>query len=193
MDPERFVVVGLGNPGRGFRRNRHNAGFMLLDRLADSLGLSFARHRFEAVLTDGILEGRRVTLAKPQTYMNLVGRSVAAMVRFQRLPLDRLLVVYDDLDLPVGALRLRGTGGSGGHKGLTSVIETLGTQDVPRLRIGISRPPGSTDPADYVLDDFDEFEWGVLDSLLDRGVECVRSWILEGLPAAMTRFNPAPE
>jgi peptidyl-tRNA hydrolase, PTH1 family len=193
MESDRFLVAGLGNPGRNYRRNRHNAGFLLVDRLASSLDLQFTRHRFEAVLTDGALDGRRLILAKPQTFMNRVGRSVAAMVRFHRLPLDHVLVVYDDLDIPVGSLRLRGSGGSAGHKGLTSVIESLGTQDVPRLRLGISRPPGSMDPADYVLRDFDDFEWGILEAGLDRGVDCVRTWILEGLSAAMTRFNPFPE
>ena len=193
MESDRFLVAGLGNPGRSYRRNRHNAGFLLVDRLAASLDLHFTRHRFEAVLTDGALDGQRLILAKPQTFMNRVGRSVAAMVRFHRLPLDHVLIVYDDLDLPAGSLRLRGSGGSAGHKGLASVIESLGTQDVPRLRLGISRPPGSMDPADYVLQDFDEFEWGILEAGVDRGVDCVRTWILEGLPPAMTRFNPSPE
>ena len=193
MESERFLVVGLGNPGRAYRRNRHNAGFLVVDQLAAGMNLRFTRRRFEAVLTDGALKGRRVILAKPQTYMNLVGRSVASMVRYFQIPLDRLLIVFDDLDLPIGTIRLRGSGGSAGHKGLTSVIESLGTQDVPRLRVGISRPPGSMDPADYVLQDFDESEWETREARLERGVDCIRTWMVEGLPAAMTRFNPTSE
>jgi PTH1 family peptidyl-tRNA hydrolase len=193
MDIERHLIVGLGNPGRAYRRNRHNVGFLVLDQLAATAGVRFTRHRFESLLTEAALDGRRAILAKPQTYMNRVGRSVAALARFFKTPLDHLLVVFDDLDLPMGTLRLRGSGGSAGHKGMVSLFESLGTQDFPRLRFGISRPPGSMDPADYVLQDFDEFELGVVESGVSRSVECIQTWMAEGLDAAMNRFNPAPE
>jgi PTH1 family peptidyl-tRNA hydrolase len=193
MDAERFLIVGLGNPGRAFRKNRHNIGFMLVDRLAAAANLRFARHQFQALTADGRWGNDRLVLAKPQTYMNVVGRSVGALVRFYRLPLDHLVVVLDDLDLPLGTLRLRGSGGTAGHKGLTSVIETLGTQDVPRLRLGISRPPGQMDPADYVLQDFSDFEWPAVEQSLDRALACLRTYADQGLAAAMNQFNPAPE
>jgi PTH1 family peptidyl-tRNA hydrolase len=193
MEGERYAVVGLGNPGREFRRNRHNIGFLVADRLAADAALAFTRHRFQALTAEGRWDGRALVLAKPQTYMNLTGRSVGALVRFYRLPLDHLIVVLDDLDLPLGTLRLRGTGGTAGHKGLTSIVETLGTNDVPRLRVGISRPPGQMDPADYVLKDFTDFEWPTVEEALKRAVACIRAYITEGLDVAMNRFNPGPE
>ncbi|HET7009511.1 MAG TPA: aminoacyl-tRNA hydrolase [Anaerolineales bacterium] len=193
MHEDRFLIAGLGNPGRAFRRNRHNVGFIVLDHLAAQWNVRFTRHRFEALLTDGAIDGRPVILAKPQTYMNLVGRSVAALARYFRIPNDHVLIIFDDLDLPMGTLRLRGSGGSAGHKGLTSILEHLGTQDVPRLRVGISRPPGSMDPADYVLQDFSEGEWEAMQPNLDRSLDCIRTWIVEGIAAAMNRFNPPPD
>jgi len=193
MEDSRYLIVGLGNPGREYRRNRHNIGFLAADRLASEAGLRFTRHQFEALTTEGRWDGVRIVLAKPQTFMNRVGRSVGAFVRFFRLPLDHVVILLDDLDLPLGTIRLRGTGGTAGHKGLTSIVESLGTQDVPRLRMGISRPPGQMDPADYVLQDFDEFEAPVVEGSLERASACLRTYIRDGLAVAMNQFNPAPE
>lgn len=188
-----YLLIGLGNPGRAYRANRHNAGFMALDRLATSMGTAFGRSQLDALVTDGRLDGRKVILAKPQTYMNLVGRCVGALTRYYRIPISRLLVVCDDLDLPLGALRLRPGGGTAGHKGMASILEHLGTTEFPRLRLGIGRPPGRMDPADFVLQDFGVDEATAVESMLDRAAECMRSTVLDGIQPAMTRFNAAAE
>lgn len=187
--PAVYMIVGLGNPGRAYRENRHNVGFMLLDRLAENIGLSFSRSRHHALFTDAWIEGAKVILVKPQTFMNEAGRAIAPLVRFARIPLPRLLVVFDDLDLPLGTLRLRPIGGSSGHKGMRSIIQHLGSQDFPRLRVGIGRPPGRMDPRVYVLKDFGREERPALEITLQRGVVCVRTLISEGIEIAMTRFN----
>ncbi len=188
-----YLLVGLGNPGRAYRANRHNAGFMALDRLAASIGTAFSRSQLDALVTDGRLDGCKLILAKPQTYMNLVGRSVGALTRYYRIPISQLLVICDDLDLPLGNLRLRPAGGTAGHKGMASILEHLGTPDFPRLRLGIGRPPGRMDPADYVLQDFAADEATAVESMLDRAAECMRSTVLDGLQQAMTRFNAVAE
>ncbi len=188
-----FLLVGLGNPGRSYRANRHNAGFMALDRLARSMGTSFSRSQLDALVTDGRLDGRRVILAKPQTYMNLVGRSVGALTRYYRVPLSQLVIVCDDLDLPLGSLRLRPAGGTAGHKGMASILEHLGTPDFPRLRLGIGRPPGRMDPADFVLQDFSADEASAVEGMLDRAAECLAASVVGGIQQAMTRFNASTE
>jgi len=185
---KRYLVVGLGNPGRKHARNRHNVGFMTVDRLAQRHGLAFARQKGRAKIVEGAIAGQRTLLAKPQTYMNLSGEPVAQLARFFKIPLEHMLVVYDDLDLPLARLRLRPDGGSGGHKGLKSIIERLGTQAFPRLRIGIGRPVHG-DPVDYVLQDFTADEWIDMDVVLDRAVAAVEHWLVHGMDAAMNVFN----
>lgn len=184
-----FLIVGLGNPGRGYRHHRHNVGFMLLDQLAHDLDVRFARRKAKALIADSRLDGRQAILAKPQTYMNLAGQSVAPLVRFFQVPLIQLLVVCDDLDLPRGVLRFRPGGGSAGHRGLRSIFDALGSQDFPRLRIGIGRPPGSMDPADYVLEDFDPDERAVIDAAIARGIEGITLFVSQGIETAMNRCN----
>jgi PTH1 family peptidyl-tRNA hydrolase len=174
--------------------NRHNVGFMLLDRVAKEMGSTFRRRQAGSLVTDGRLEGLKVILAKPQGFMNTSGGPVSSLVRFFQIPLEQLLVVHDDLDLPLGTIRLRGSGGSAGHRGMQSIITRLGSQDFPRLRIGIGRPPGRMDPADFVLKDFSESEAELLEFTLVRGMDCVRAMLSDGLELAMTRFNgPADE
>lgn len=186
------LIVGLGNPGRKYARNRHNAGFLAVNRLAKRHGLTFARQKGKAKVAEGTIAGRRVILAKPQTYMNLSGESVTRLARFFKIPPDRLLVVCDDLDLPLARLRLRPGGGSGGHKGLQSIIERLGVQAFPRLRVGIGRPAHG-DATDFVLRDFTPDEWIEMDTALDRAVEAVEHWLAHGIDAAMNIFNQASE
>lgn len=188
-----FLIVGLGNPGRDYRHHRHNVGFLLLDRLAQDLGLCFSRRKAKALVAEGRLAGRRAILAKPQTFMNLAGQSVGPLVRFFQVPLPCLLVVCDDLDLPRGVLRFRPGGGSAGHRGLRSIFETLGSQDFPRLRIGIGRPPASMDPADYVLQDLNRDEREVISSAIARGIEGIHLFVEQGIEAAMNRFNGPAE
>jgi PTH1 family peptidyl-tRNA hydrolase len=188
-----YLFVGLGNPGKEHRRNRHNVGFMLLDLLAAELGLTFRRRKSLALITDGHMLDRKVILAKPQTFMNLSGRSVGSLMRFYRIPRSNLLIAYDELDLPSGSIRLLPGGGSAGHKGMRSIIEHLATQDFPRLRIGIGRPPGRMDPSDYVLQDFSSDELVLLEGTLKRAVECLRLFISEDIQAAMTCCNTEDE
>jgi PTH1 family peptidyl-tRNA hydrolase len=184
-----YLIAGLGNPGPEYRRNRHNVGFMLMDRLAERLGVKFSRLESKALVTKGEHQGRRVILAKPQTYMNLSGQAVGSLLRFYKAPRTNLLVAYDDVDLPLGTIRIRPDGGSAGQKGMKSIIDRLGTQEFPRLRLGVGRPPGRMDAAAYVLQDFSGGELDLLLPTLDRGVEAVLTFIVDGLEAAMNRFN----
>lgn len=184
-----YLIVGLGNPGREYKCNRHNVGFMLIDKLAYKLGVTFGRMESNALVTKTDYMQKRLTLVKPQTYMNLSGQAVSSLVRFYKVPLTNLIVVYDDVDLPMGTLRMRPSGGAGGHKGVVSILERLGTQDFPRLRIGIGRPPGRLEAADYVLHDFSKEELDVLPEILDYAVGAVLLFITKGLEAAMTQYN----
>ena len=188
-DIAHFLIAGLGNPGPDYRHNRHNVGFMVVDVLASALGAPIQRVEMRALVGKGTLDGNRVILAKPQTYMNNSGQSVAPLARFYKIPLEHILVVHDDLDLPFGSLRLRPLGGTGGQKGMESIVAQLGTREFPRLRVGIGRPPGRMDPADYVLHNFDPDEQDVLPELLGHAVDAVRSFVLEGIEIAMNRFN----
>ncbi len=184
-----FLLIGLGNPGREYRENRHNVGFMVIDRLSVRLNASLTRLQSKALVGTARYEGHSLLLAKPQTFMNLSGQAVRGLVRFYKVPPERLLVIHDDLDLPFGILRLRPDGGSGGHKGVASIIESLGETNFPRLRVGIGRPPGRMDPADYVLQDFPEEDFFTLSTILDQAADAVLTFVTEGLDAAMTRFN----
>ena len=186
------LIVGLGNPGPEYARNRHNVGFRAVDLFAQAHQMAFRRIQHQALLAEGRLAGQRVILAKPQTFMNLSGRSVRPLVSSYRVPLNWLLVVYDDMDLPLGAIRLRPRGSPGGHNGMKSIVQALGTTEFPRLRIGIGRPPGQMDPADYVLQDFRPDEEEILEGVLHRAVQAMRTFIEEGLEAAMNRFNTQP-
>lgn len=185
----RYLIIGLGNPGREYAETRHNVGFMVIDRLCVRLNARLTRYQFKSLIGETEYEGKRLLLVKPQTYMNLSGQAVASLVRFYKLPLEQLLVIHDDLDLPPGALRLRPAGGSAGQKGVQSIIDQLGTQKFPRLRIGIGRPPGHMDAADYVLQPFQRDEWPLVSDALMRAVEAVLSFITIGLEKTMTRFN----
>jgi PTH1 family peptidyl-tRNA hydrolase len=187
-----YLIVGLGNPGPKYAANRHNVGFRCLDHLASAHGLTFDKRQKKARVGSGTIDGRRVILAKPQTFMNDSGRAVIPLARFYQVPPEQLLVVYDDLDLPFGTLRMRPEGGSGGHKGMRSVIEQLGGQNFPRLRVGIGRPPGRMDPAAYVLRDFSDEEQELLDDLWGRAVVAIETWLAEGVEMAMNRHNSGP-
>jgi PTH1 family peptidyl-tRNA hydrolase len=184
-----YLIVGLGNPGQEYRNNRHNVGFMVIDRLGQEWGLRLSKLQCKALIGMGSVLGHRVILAKPQTYMNLSGQAVSGLVRFYKLPLENLLVIHDDLDLPLGTIRVRPSGGSAGQKGLNSIIQQLGTKDFPRLRIGIGRPPGRMSPADYVLHDFSAEEQETLALVQERAVEAVQSFIHLGLEQTMNRYN----
>lgn len=182
------LIVGLGNPGARYARNRHNVGFMVLDKLAQAEQAAFTRQRFNAKLCDTQLDGARVLLAKPQTYMNLSGNAVSKIITFYQIPLTHVMVVYDDLDLPLGKIRLRAQGSSGGHHGMESILHALGTNAIPRLRIGIGRPATRQD-VNHVLGNFSPEEQPLLDEVLARAEQALRVWVREGIAKAMNVFN----
>lgn len=189
MEERRRIIVGLGNPGKQYAYNRHNAGFMVVDRLAERHGLKFARMMHKGLVALGEIEGHKVALVKPQTFMNLSGESVVPIVKFYKSEPGELLVVYDELDLPAGQLRMRPKGGSGGHNGMKSIIARLGNEDFPRLRVGVGRPPGRRDPKDFLLDDFTRDELTALEPTFDRAVEGIRRWLTDGIDNAMNFVN----
>ena len=187
--PVTWLIVGLGNPGRKYAGNRHNAGFHVVDRLAAACDLRFDEQRNRASLARGRIEEVGVALIKPQTYMNLSGEAVGAVARFFKVSPGQTLVIFDDLDLPLGTLRLREQGGAGGHRGMASVIAHLGTRDFPRVRIGIGRPAGQMPPEAYVLQDFSADEKGLMEQTYERAVDAVRVTLREGFQMAMNRYN----
>jgi PTH1 family peptidyl-tRNA hydrolase len=189
VEKETYLIIGLGNPGRDYRLNRHNIGFRAIDRLSKGWSIPLGNVRNKALIGHGQLEEVKVILAKPQTFMNLSGQSVAPLLRFYKIPQEKMLVIVDDLDLPLGTLRLRENGGSAGHKGMTSIIGQLGSNDFLRLRLGIGRPAGRLPVEDYVLQNFTEKEEELLSSLLDRSAEAVEVFINKGIKSAMTQFN----
>lgn len=184
------LIVGLGNPGSEYKSNRHNVGFMTADRWAMAHALSFSKAQHHAIIATGRSGERRVIVAKPQTYMNDSGRAVGALLRYYKIPVERLLVIFDDLDLPFGVIRLRADGGAGGHNGMRSIIQHLGGNQFARLRIGIGRPPGRMDPAAFVLQDFSRDEAAELGTLLDRAGQAIDAFLAAGITAAMNQFNP---
>ncbi len=184
-----WLIVGLGNPGRRYAGNRHNVGFHVVDRLAAANDWRFEERRYQAHLAYGHLERTMVALAKPQTYMNLSGKAVRRVAYFFKVPPARVLVTFDDLDLPLGSLRLRPKGGAGGHQGVASVIAHLQTRDFPRLRIGIGRPPGQMPPETYVLKDFQDDEKLIMEQIYQQAIESIHTVLRDGFDMAMNQFN----
>jgi PTH1 family peptidyl-tRNA hydrolase len=183
------MIVGLGNPGPAYRNTRHNFGFLAVDELADELNIQVKRLKFKAMIGEGRFNGNKVVLVKPMTFMNESGRAVAPLLRYFKLPLSNLLVIHDDLDLPLGTLRLRPSGGTSGQRGMASIITHLGTQEFPRMRLGIGRPPGQMDPVDYVLKNFLPSENELLAIVLRTAVEASQNFISEGLTQTMNKYN----
>nr|WP_297423666.1 aminoacyl-tRNA hydrolase [uncultured Actinotalea sp.] len=191
-----WLVVGLGNPGPAYAGNRHNVGQMVLDELAGRTKASFTSHRSRAQVADvrlGVLPGGapgpRVLLAKPRSYMNVSGGPVASLAAYLQVPVERILVVHDELDIPFAQVRLKRGGGEGGHNGLRSISSAVGSKDYVRVRVGVGRPPGRMDAADFVLKDFGSVERKELPWLLDAAADAVEMVVLEGLEAAQRRFH----
>lgn len=184
-----FLLIGLGNPGREYANTRHNFGFMAIDRLAVRLNARGMKVQSKAIVMDSKYEDHKLILAKPQTYMNLSGQSVQGLAHFYKIPNENLMILSDDLDLPFGTIRIRASGGPGGQRGLSSILEKLGTKDIPRMRLGIGRPPGRMDPADYVLQNFSRDDLKSLSELLDRAADAALEFVVNGLNAAMNKFN----
>jgi len=192
MADDQYLVVGLGNPGPGYAGNRHNVGAMVADLLAERAGGRFKVHKGRAAVLEGRLggfPGHRVVLAKPTTYMNESGGPVSSIRDFYKIPVERIVVIHDELDIPFGALRLKSGGGDNGHNGLRSITRSLGTREYLRVRFGIGRPPGRQDPADFVLRNFSPAERKELPFLIDRAADSVESLLLGDLAAAQNTYH----
>ncbi|KAL7582502.1 peptidyl-tRNA hydrolase, mitochondrial [Lactuca sativa] len=189
-----WLIVGLGNPGKLYNRTRHNVGFEMVDAIAEAEGISMSNVSFKAFFGKGCIGNTPLMLAKPQTFMNVSGESVGAIVSFYKIPPKQVLVIYDDLDLPFGKLRLLPKGGHGGHNGMKSIINHLkGNREFPRLRIGIGRPPGKMEAAAYVLKRFNKQESEELDFTFQTGIEAIRILLLQGFDKSATFVNsPKP-
>jgi PTH1 family peptidyl-tRNA hydrolase len=189
MEPLHFIV-GLGNPGAGYKRTRHNAGFLLVEKLATRWQAEWKSERkFNARLARAKYQQHPVLLCQPQTFMNASGEAVGALMKFYRLPRTRLLVVVDDADLPLGGIRLRPGGSSGGHHGLESIEQHLGSREFARLRLGIGRRDGAREITDYVLSRFDPAEKALVEKVLDRAAGQAECWLTGGVQKAMNQFN----
>ncbi|KOX20800.1 aminoacyl-tRNA hydrolase [Nocardiopsis sp. NRRL B-16309] len=190
-ETERWLVVGLGNPGPAYAANRHNAGFMVVDALARAANERWKSHKARAEVVETRLDGTPVVLAKPRTYMNLSGGPTAALSAFYKIPVERIIVVHDELDIDYGALKLKRGGGSGGHNGLKSLTASLSGPDYVRVRFGVGRPPGRMDAAAFVLRDFSATERGELDLNVERAADAVRTVLTDGLDRAQNVFHTA--
>lgn len=191
---DRHLIVGLGNPGAEYARTRHNAGFMLADLLAKSWRADWNNEKkFQSRIAKAERGGKRLVLCEPQTFMNLSGEAVGALVKFYQLPLTRLVVAVDDADLPLGEIRLRPSGSSGGHHGLESIEQHLGSREYARLRIGIGRKDSRREIAGHVLGKLSATEMVLMEKVLVRAAEQVECWLTHGLPKAMSQFNGVVE
>ncbi len=183
------LVAGLGNPGRKYEGTRHNVGFLVIQELARKFGQSKPKLAFQGEVIEANLDSEKALLLCPHTLMNLSGGSVLAARDFYKVPSDDLLVVCDDFNLPLGKLRIRASGSSGGQKGLEDIVRRLGTDEIPRLRIGIGSPPAGREAADFVLGKFTKAERGDIDEAIWRAADAVIVWAREGLAVSMNRFN----
>jgi PTH1 family peptidyl-tRNA hydrolase len=187
-----WLVVGLGNPGREYAGNRHNVGFVTAELLASRVGAKFGRHkRAVAEVAEGRLGfgGPKLILVKPLTFMNLSGAPVVSLAQFFKVPVENVVAVHDELDVPFGQVRVKRGGGEGGHNGLRSMSKSLASKEYARVRVGIGRPPGRQDPADYVLSDFSGAERKELDFLVDRAADVVEAVVLEGVEWAQNKYH----
>jgi len=189
------LIVGLGNPGKSYAHNRHNAGFRCLNYFARLHSIRFDHRQCRARVGFAEVRGEKLLLAKPSTFVNLSGKPVACLVHKHGIPLSDLLIIYDDLDLPLGKIRLRRSGGSGGHKGMNSIISALGSEDFPRIRVGIGRPQADEQSIDedaivhYVLSDFSSQEEAIIKPVIARVAEAIDCFLTQGIEAAMGKLN----
>ncbi len=188
----RFLVVGLGNPGKTYLKSRHNLGFSVADKIAQVGRIDLSQKKYFSHSGSGTLMGHNVLIMKPMTYMNLSGKAVAAAVNYLRIGCEQIAIVYDDMDLALGRVHIKQHGGAGGHKGVRSVLDALQCDDFTRFRMGIGHPTGPIDPADYVLQPFGKEELPMAEQLIERGRDAILCWIKDGLTAAMNRYNPWP-
>lgn len=184
-----YLIVGLGNPGKEYEETRHNVGFRVVEELARRYGLTFGKTERKAQVASGTIKDKRVILAKPQTYMNLSGEAVRSLVDFYKVDVANILLIADDLDIPLGTVRLRQSGSAGGQNGIKNAIQHLGTQEINRLRFGIGRPPGKMQAKDYVLGVFKGDDAILAAQVIDKATDAAETWLTEGIELAMTRHN----
>ena len=184
-----FLVVGLGNPGTKYANTRHNVGFMAIHTLAKDLNINSTTNKFKAILGQSRIGKEKVLLLQPLTYMNNSGESVRLIVDYYKIPVEKVVIIYDDLDLPTGKVRIKKKGSAGGHNGLRSVIKMLGTKEIPRIRIGIDSPQEKISVIDYVLGSFSEEEGNIIRKSLDNVFDIIKEIIDNGYQSAMNRFN----
>jgi PTH1 family peptidyl-tRNA hydrolase len=192
-DTTTIMIAGLGNPGKEYAETRHNMGFMVVSKIATRLGAEFTRLQNKAFVTKAVHGDQKLILVKPQTFMNNSGQAVSALMRFYKLPLENLLVIYDDVDLDYEVLRLRANGSSSGQKGMNSIIQQLGSDEIPRLRVGIGRPPGRMPTPKYVLQRFSKEQEEILPFVIDRAADAALDFVSLGIIEAMNRYNQKPE
>jgi len=186
---EIFLIAGLGNPGKDYRHTRHNIGFMVIDHLSIELKIPVKKVKQKSLIGIGKLDNKEILLVKPQTFMNNSGESIAPLMRYYKVPHQNLMVIHDDLDIPFGTIRIRPTGGTSGQKGMKSIIEKIGSQEFPRIRMGIGRPPGHMDPVDFVLENFSKDQLSILENILEDATNAIKTFIIDGLNKAMNTYN----
>ena len=184
-----YIIVGLGNPSKQYEGTRHNAGFMTLDVLADRYNIDISEKKHKALCGKGVIEGNKVVLLKPQTFMNLSGESVRAAADFYKVAPEEIIVIYDDISLEPGQLRVRKKGSAGGHNGMKNIIAHLGTQDFPRIRVGVGEKPAGMDLADYVLGRFSKGERELLEEAFKEVARAAVAILCDGIESAMNQFN----
>lgn len=184
-----YLIAGLGNPGKEYENTRHNAGFLVMDKLEEKLGADISEKKHKALCGRGVINGEKVILLKPQTYMNSSGESLRAAADYYKIEPDHILVIYDDISLEPGQLRIRSKGSAGGHNGIKSIIAHLGTQDFPRVKVGVGAKPPRMDLADYVLGHFSQAERKLMDEAASEAADAVCQILTEGIDRAMNLHN----
>ena len=185
-----YLIVGLGNPGMQYENTRHNAGFLSVDALCEDLKINLQKHKFDAIFGDAEISGKRVIIAKPQTYMNNSGTAVAALSRFYKIPADKIIVIFDDISLPVGNIRIRRKGSAGGHNGIKDIIELLGTEDIMRIKVGVGAKPNSDyDLKDWVLGKMPKEQKEAFETAFKNAAAAVKEIIARGIDSAMNKYS----
>lgn len=184
-----YLIVGLGNPEAEYSKTRHNMGFNVINKIAEKYNIEINKKKFDALYADGVIENKKVILLKPQTYMNLSGKSIIQVVNFYKIPLENIIVIYDDVDLEKGTIRIRKKGSSGSHNGMKSVIAELGTEEFARIRVGIGKPEHENDMINYVIGAIPEEEIKKLDEGVNKAKDAVIEILKENIDIAMNKFN----
>lgn len=185
-----YLIAGLGNPGMQYENTRHNAGFLSVDALCNELNVKLTRHKFDSVFGDAQISGKRVIIAKPQTFMNNSGRAVSELCRFYKIPADRIIVIFDDISLPVGNIRIRRKGSAGGHNGIKDIMELLGTEDIMRIKVGVGdKPDADYDLKDWVLGKMPKEQADAFNGAFNAAAAAVREIISNGIDSAMNKYS----